>query len=159
DMRPYLYKTSDLGRTWTRLDAALPKDIYLHSVREDPKKRGQLYLGTERGVMFSTDDGKTWRSLQLDLPTVAVHDLIVKDDNLVLATHGRSLWILDDLQPVREFSEKVAAESTYLFAVADGVRWRYGSEDYGPRTGRFDNPPQGASIYYFLKDKPAGEVK
>ena len=159
DMRPYLYKTSDLGRSWTRLDGALPKDIYLHSVREDPKKRGQLYLGTERGVMFSADDGKTWRSLQLDLPTVAVHDLIVKDDNLVLATHGRSMWILDDLQPVREFSEKAAAESAYLFPVADAARWRYGSNDYGPRTGRFDNPPHGAPIYYFLKDKPAGEVK
>ena len=159
DTSPYLYKTTDLGRAWTRLDGPLPKDIYLHSVREDPKKRGQLYLGTERGVMFSADDGRTWRSLQLDLPTVAVHDLIVKDDNLVLATHGRSLWILDDLQPVREFSEKTGGESAYLFPVADAVRWRYGSASYGPRTGRFDNPPHGASIYYFLKDKPAGEVK
>jgi len=159
DSRPYLYKTTDLGKTWSRLDGGLPKDIYLHSVREDPKKRGQLYVGTERGVMFSADDGKTWRSLQLNLPTVAVHDLIVKDDNLVLATHGRSLWILDDLQPVREWSDRIGSESVHLFPVAEAARWRYGSGSYGPRTGRFDNPPHGASIYYYLNDKPAGEVK
>ncbi len=158
DMRPYLYKTTDLGRSWKRLDAGLTKDIYLHSVREDPKKRGQLYLATERGVMFSGDDGKTWRSLQLNLPAVAVHDLIVKDDNLVLATHGRSLWILDDLQPVREFTEKIADAKAHLFPVADAIRWRYGSSNYGTRAGRFDNPPHGASIYYYLKEKPSGPV-
>ena len=82
--------------------ATLPPDVYLHAVREDPARRGQLYLGTERGVMFSTDDGATWRPLRLNLPTVAVHDLAVKDDDLVVGTHGRSIWILDDLQPVRE---------------------------------------------------------
>jgi photosystem II stability/assembly factor-like uncharacterized protein len=159
DMHPYLYKTADLGKSWTRLDSSLPKDIYLHSVREDPKKRGQLYLATERGVMYSVDEGKTWRSLQLNLPTVAVHDLIVKDDDLVLATHGRSMWILDDLQPVREFAAQIANQSTHLFPVADAVRWHYGSPSYGPRTARFDNGPHGASIYYFLKDKPTSELK
>ena len=158
DMRPYLYKTSDLGKTWTRLDGALPQDIYLHSVREDPKKRGQLYLGTERGVMYSNDDGKSWQSLQLNLPTVAVHDLIVKDDNLVLATHGRSLWILDDLQPVRELTDRISGEGAHLFPVADAVRWHYGSSNYGGRVGAFDNPPHGAAIYYSLKDKAAGEL-
>ncbi|HEX5475692.1 MAG TPA: hypothetical protein VFX12_13615 [Vicinamibacterales bacterium] len=159
DTHPYLFKTTDLGKSWTRLDGGLPKDVYLHAVREDPKKRGQLYLGTERGVMFSTDDGRTWQSLQLNLPTVAVHDLIVKDDNLVLATHGRSLWILDDLQPIREFTDKIAAEPVHLFPVADAIRWRYGSGAYGARGASFPNPPEGASIYYYLKDKPAGELK
>ena len=158
DTRPYLYKTTDLGKSWTRLDGALPKDIYLHSVREDPKKRGQLYLGTERGVMYSNDDGKSWQSLQLNLPTVAVHDLIVKDDNLVLATHGRSLWILDDLQPVRELTDRIAGESAHLPPIVDAVRWHYGSGNYGGRVGAFDNPPHGASIYYSLKDKAAGEL-
>src|SRR5207249_9319321 len=94
-----------------------------------------------------------------NLPTVAVHDLIVKDDNLVLATHGRSFWILDDLQPVRELTDKIGGESVHLFPVADAVRWHYGSGSYGARTGRFDNPPHGATIYYFVKDKAAGEVK
>jgi photosystem II stability/assembly factor-like uncharacterized protein len=155
---PYLYKTTDLGKSWKRLDGSLPQDVYLHSVREDPKKRGQLYLATERGVMFSTDEGQTWRPLQLNLPTVAVHDLIVKDDNLVLATHGRSLWILDDLQPVREYDQKVASEAVHLFAPADGIRWRYGSSPWGARGG-FSNPPRGAVIYYSLKDEEKNEAK
>jgi photosystem II stability/assembly factor-like uncharacterized protein len=158
DMRPYLYKTTDLGRTWTRLDATLARDVYLHAVREDPAKRGQLYLGTERGVMFSIDDGRTWRPLQLNLPTVAVHDLQVKDDDLVVATHGRSLWILDDLQPVREYSGRVAAETVHLFAPADAIRWHYGSSNWGTRGG-FPNPPHGALIYYALKDEEKGDLK
>jgi photosystem II stability/assembly factor-like uncharacterized protein len=158
DAKPYLYKTTDMGKSWTRLDGTLPKDIYLHSVREDPKKRGQLYLATERGVMYSKNDGKSWQSLQLNLPTVAVHDLIVKDDNLVLATHGRSLWILDDLQPVRDWTDPIATEAAHVFPVADAVRWRYGSGNYGGRVGAFDNAPHGASIYYSLKDKVSTEV-
>ena len=158
-MRPYLYKTSDLGRTWTRLDAGLPQDVYLHAVREDPAKQGQLYLGTERGVMFSTDHGATWRDLRLELPIIAVHDLVVKGDNLVVGTHGRSIWILDDLQPVRELSAAVASSDVHLFPVADAIRWRRGEGAYGTRTASFSNPPRGASIYYFLKEKPKGEVR
>ena len=158
NMRPYLYKTSDLGGTWKRIDGGLESDVYLHAVREDPEKRGQLYLGTERGVMFSTDDGQTWRSLQLNLPTVAVHDLQVKDGDLVVGTHGRSLWILDDLQPVRQYSDRVAAESIYLFQPQDAVRWHYGASPWGTRGG-FSNPPRGASIYYALKDEEKGELK
>jgi photosystem II stability/assembly factor-like uncharacterized protein len=158
DTRPYLYKTTDLGRSWKRLDGGLAGNVYLHSIKEDPKKRGQLYLATERGVMYSPDDGKTWSSLQLNLPTVAVHDLIVKGDNLVLATHGRSLWILDDLQPFREYNEKIAAEPLHLFSAADAVRWRYGSGSYGVRLGTFSNPPTGASIYYSLKSEQKENV-
>jgi photosystem II stability/assembly factor-like uncharacterized protein len=158
NMRPYLFKTTDLGRSWTRLDGKLPQSVYLHVVREDPSRKGQLYLGTERGVMFSTDDGATWRDLRLNLPTVAVHDLVVKGDDLVVGTHGRSLWILDDLEPVREWN---AAERTdvHLFPVADAIRWREGEGAYGTRAASFSNPPRGAAIYYFLKDKPKGEVK
>jgi photosystem II stability/assembly factor-like uncharacterized protein len=159
DTRPYLYKTTDLGKSWKRLDGSLAKDIYLHSIREDPKKRGQLYLATERGVMYSTDDGQAWQPLQLNLPTVAVHDLIVKDDDLVLATHGRSLWILDDLQPIREHTAKIGAAALHVFAPADAIRWRYGSGSYGGRTGSFPNPPEGASIYYSLSDEDKNEVK
>jgi len=158
DNQPYLYKTTDLGKSWTRLDGKLPQDVYLHSVREDPKKRGLLYLGTETGVMFSTDGGQTWRLLQLNLPTVAVHDLIVKDDDLVLATHGRSLWILDDLQAVREYDSKIANESAFLFAPAAATRWHYGAGAWGTRAG-FPNPPHGATIYYSLKDADKNEVK
>ena len=132
--------------------------MYLHSVKEDPKKRGQLYLATERGVMYSTDDGQTWRSLQLNLPTVAVHDLIVKDDNLVLATHGRSLWILDDLQPIREYTAEIDAAPVHLFAPADAIHWRFGTGSYGGRVGSYSNPPQGASIYYSLGSEDKGDL-
>jgi photosystem II stability/assembly factor-like uncharacterized protein len=156
DRRPYLYKTSDYGRTWKRLDAALPPDIYLHAVREDPQKRGHLYLGTERGVAYSTDDGATWRSLQLNLPTVPVHDLVVKDQSLVLGTHGRSLWILDDLVPLREMSAEVAQQDLFAFSAPDATRWRYAAT--AKQRGAGQNPPAGASIYYFLKNKPEGEL-
>jgi photosystem II stability/assembly factor-like uncharacterized protein len=159
DMKPYLYKTTDFGRTWSRLDGKLPQDVYLHAVREDPAKRGQLYLGTERGVMYSTDDGHTWRSLSLNLPAVAVHDLVVKGNDLVLATHGRSIWILDDLQPVRELNESVTASGVHLFPAADATRWRIGDGSWASRYGRQPNPPYGAAIYYYLKAKPKGELK
>jgi photosystem II stability/assembly factor-like uncharacterized protein len=156
DMRPYLYVTGDYGRTWRRLDGGLPQDIYLHAVREDPQKPGQLYAGTERGVIYSTDAGATWRSLQLNLPTVPVHDLIVKDQSLVLGTHGRSIWILDDLVPVRELSPQAAQQDLVAFTAPDATRWRYAST---PRQrGAGENPPSGAAIYYFLKAKPKGEL-
>jgi photosystem II stability/assembly factor-like uncharacterized protein len=158
NMRPYLYATTDLGQTWRRIDAGLPQDVYLHAVREDPKKRGQLYLGTERGVMFSTDHWQNWRPLQLNLPTVAVHDLQVKDDDLVVATHGRSLWILDDLEPIREYNDRMASEPVHLFSPTDAIRWHYGSSNWGQRGG-FSNPPHGAVIYYALKDQDKKEVK
>jgi photosystem II stability/assembly factor-like uncharacterized protein len=157
--RPYLFKTTDYGQSWKRLDAKLPQDVYLHAVREDPKKKGQLYLGTERGVMFSSDGGETWRDLKLNLPTVAVHDLVVKDDDLIVATHGRSLWILDDLRPIRDFNKDIASANVHLFPVADPIRWRLGSDAYGARAASFPNPPSGASISYYLKDKPKGELK
>jgi photosystem II stability/assembly factor-like uncharacterized protein len=159
DARPYLFKTSDYGATWKRLDSKLPQDMYLHVVREDPAKKGQLYLGTERGVMYSPDDGTTWRPLRLNLPTVAVHEIVVKDDDLVVGTHGRSIWILDDLQPVREMNERIAQANVHLFSVADTVRWRMGGGTWAGKYARFPNPPYGASIYYFLKEKPKGELK
>jgi photosystem II stability/assembly factor-like uncharacterized protein len=159
DMRPYLYKTTDFGRSWTRLDSRLAQDAYLHAVREDPARRGQLYLGTERGVAYSPDDGRTWRSLKLNLPTVAVHDLVVKEDNLVVGTHGRSIWILDDLQPVRELTDAIVKAPLHLFPVADAVRWRTGGGSWAYSHARFSNPPSGASIYYSLAEKPQGELK
>jgi photosystem II stability/assembly factor-like uncharacterized protein len=158
NMHPYLYKTTDLGKSWKRLDGTLAPGVYLHSVREDPKKRGQLYLATERGVVYSIDDGETWRPLQLNLPTVAVHDLQVKDDDLVLATHGRSLWILDDLKPIREYSDRLASEALHLFTPDETARWHYGANNWGTR-GTFSNPPHGAVLYYALKDEEKGELK
>jgi hypothetical protein len=152
DMKPYLYKTTDLGRSWKRLDAALAQDVYLHAVREDPARKGLLYLGTERGVVLSPDDGATWQSLQLNMPTVAVHDLVVKDNDLVVATHGRSLWILDDLTPIRTHSAAIAARPVHLYPVPAATQWlyrsAYGRENSGP------NPPSGVTVTYWLKTKP-----
>ena len=155
DMRPYLWKTTDSGRTWKRLDGDLPRDIYLHSVKEDPTRKGMLYLGTERGVAFSRDDGATWSALKLNLPTVAVHDLVVKDDKLVLGTNGRSMWIFDDLQVVRN-PVPSSANGLYLYPVPEAVRWSYAKGYSDVWAGQ--NPPGGARVYYWLKDEPKGDV-
>jgi photosystem II stability/assembly factor-like uncharacterized protein len=152
DMHPYLYETRDFGKSWTRLDGSLPQDVYLHAVRVDPKKRGQLYLGTERGVMVSPDDGRTWTPLKLNLPTVAVHDLVVKDNDLVLGTHGRGIWIFDDLTPVRAWGDSITAQELHLFGPEPVTEWRraYGgeSEIHGA------NAPAGAVVNYWLSSKP-----
>jgi photosystem II stability/assembly factor-like uncharacterized protein len=159
DMKPYLFKTTDGGKTWSSLTAKLPADVFLRAVREDPKKRGQLYLGTERGVSFSTDDGATWRELKLNLPTVAVTDLVVKNNDLVVGTNGRSIWILDDLTPLRETSKEIEAKPAHLFTVQPAYRWHY-HPDIGekPRPGTHPNPPAGAVIHYHLKSKPKGDI-
>ncbi len=156
DPRPYLYKTADFGRSWRRLDAGLPRDVYLHVVREDPLRRGMLWVGSEKGVSYSQDDGATWHSLKLNLPTVAVHDLAIKGESLVLATHGRSMWILDDRRPLFDLTPAVAAAALHLFPPADAVRWDYRS-GYN-RLWSADNPPAGAHVYYWLKSEPKGEV-
>jgi len=157
DPRPYLWRTTDFGKTWTSLSAKLPADVYLHVVREDLKRKGLLYLGTERGVAFSPDDGFAWQPLRMNLPTVAVTDLRVKDNDLVVGTSGRSLWIFDDLTPLRDFSAKVSELGAHLFPVQPAIRWRYHSPVYS--TGERDageNPPRGAIVDYWIKAKPKG---
>ncbi|HUD73184.1 MAG TPA: glycosyl hydrolase [Dongiaceae bacterium] len=157
DMRPYLWKTTDYGKSWKSLASSLPKDIYLHSVREDPEVKGLLYLGTERGVSVSRNDGGTWQVLGLNFPTVAVHDLIVKRGDLVVGTHGRSIWILDDLTPIRQWSKEVADKKVHLFPVRPAVRWEQSSSFHVDGPG--ENPPYGAIINYALKAKLDGDLK
>jgi photosystem II stability/assembly factor-like uncharacterized protein len=158
DLHPYIYKTSDYGKTWTQISSGIPDDVFVRAVREDPKKKGLLYAGTERGVFVSFDDGAHWRSLQLNLPIVPVHDLVVKDDDLVLATHGRSFWILDDLSPVRQFADTVAKEDLHVYQPATAYRLHVGE---APKRAFFTgkNPPIGALFYYYLRQAPKGEVK
>jgi len=156
NMRPYLYKTSDYGQTWKSFAADLPVDVYLHAVREDPKQRGLLYAGSERGVLFSRDDGTTWQQLKLNLPTVAVHDLVVKDNDLVLGTHGRSLWVLDDLTPIREMTKQLIAKDVHLLNAQDASRYRAHRSVAAPGAG--ENPPLGATIHYYLKEKPTATL-
>ncbi|HXG09502.1 MAG TPA: hypothetical protein VNK04_06905 [Gemmataceae bacterium] len=159
DMRPYLWKTTDYGQSWTSLTSKLPQDVYLHVVREDPKQKGVLYLGTERGVSFSTDGGATWKELKLNLPTVAVHDLVVKDNDLVVGTNGRSIWIFDDLTPIRRMNAAVAEEGLHLFPCQPAIRWRYHSPVHSTED-RYagENPPRGAIIHYHLPKKPKDPI-
>jgi hypothetical protein len=133
-------------------------------VREDPKRKGLLYLGTERGLRFSRDGGATWEEWKLNLPTVAVTDLVVKDDDLVLSTNGRSLWVFDDLTPIREWAPAAAAaggdeQEVRLLPARPAYRWRYRASlgDEGPRAGAQENPPEGAFLHYALT-KEAKEV-
>ncbi len=158
NMRPYLWKTTDYGQTWETLTAKLPQDIYLHIVREDPKKKDHLYVGTERGVIFSPNDGATWNGLRLNLPTIAVHDLVVKDNDLVVGTNGRSIWILDDLTPIRHWTAVMGKEA-HLFPVLPVHRYRYHSGIYGvEERDAGKNPPEGALIHYYLSKKPKSPV-
>jgi photosystem II stability/assembly factor-like uncharacterized protein len=158
DPRPYLWKTADYGKTWKSLAAGLPKTVYLHAVREDPAKRGLLYVGTDKGVSYSPDDGATWKELRLNLPTVPVHDLVVKGDDLVVGTHGRSIWILDDLTALRGWSKEVEAQAAHLFTARPAVRWRYDDAVSSHLKGPGRNPPAGAVLQYWLKDEPKGDV-
>ena len=155
DLKPYIYKTSDYGKTWTKIVKGIPDGSFARAVREDPKRKGLLYAGTESGVFVSYDDGADWESLQLDLPVVPVHDLVVHGDDLVLATHGRGFWVLDDLSPVRQHTDQLKDESVHLFAPAVAVRSHYSHSSHKSHTAG-ENPPGGAVIYYQLKDKPKG---
>src|SRR5262249_25568328 len=153
DNRPYLFKTSDYGKTWKNLAANLPKDDFVRVVRADPKVPGLLYLGTETGVSFSHDDGASWERLKLNLPPVAVTDLKVKDNDLVVGTNGRSIWIFDDLTAVRQWQPKLSGP--HLFPTQPAYRYRYYSDIYGTEEKVLGaNPPKGAMIQYFLEDKP-----
>ncbi|MBM4071164.1 MAG: glycosyl hydrolase [Planctomycetes bacterium] len=152
DQRPYLYKTSDFGVTWEKLSSKLPQDDSLRVVREDPAAPGMLYVGSEHGIHYARDGGASWKKLKLNLPTVAVSDLVVKGDDLVVGTNGRSIWILDDLTPIRQFKP-----GTQLLPAAPAIRWRYHSEIYGTDSKIAGaNPPAGAILHYIL-DKKAGK--
>src|SRR5438094_366631 len=150
DLRPHIYRTKDGGRTWTEVVEGMPSNEVVNAVREDPVRRGLLYAGTERSVYVSFDDGGHWQSLRLDLPASSVRDLVVRDTDLVVATHGRSFWILDDITPLRQVAAAAAAAAAggpYLYRPAPAVRVRWNGNTDTPLppdepAGR--NPPAGA---------------
>jgi photosystem II stability/assembly factor-like uncharacterized protein len=132
DRHPYVWKTEDYGQSWTRIDDGIPADDFVRSVREDPKTPGLLFAGSETTVYVSWNDGMTWQSLAQNLPTVQVSDLVVKDDDIVLGTHGRAFWVMRDITPLREMSAQVAEANMHLYSpvdtyrgVSDGVQVRY----------------------------------
>ncbi len=152
DYRPYAWVTNDYGKTWRRIAGGLPDDGFVRVVREDPVRKGLLYAGTETGLHVSFDGGARWQPLQLNLPVVPITDLVVKDDDVVVATQGRSFWILDGIGPVRQMATEVAAGDVHLFKPDATLRFPGGGGRPQPSLGQ--NPPTGAVIYYFLKAEP-----
>lgn len=164
---PFLFKTTDYGQTWQRLDGGLPRHTFLRVVREDPKQASLLYVGGADGVVFSPDGGTTWHSLKLNLPPVPVWGLKVKDDSLVVGTYGRSFWVFDHLELLRQLRPAATDAAVYLFQPAATIRWRYSNLVAVPTNGglgtpeiwKGTNPPQGAYLYYWLRERPGGEVR
>jgi photosystem II stability/assembly factor-like uncharacterized protein len=188
DFAPYLYKTSDWGQTWAKIVTGIPEDEFTRVIREDPARRGLLYAGTEAGVYVSLDDGAHWQPLRLNLPVVPVHDLIVKDGDLVAGTHGRGIWILDNLTPIRNRTPEATGAAMHLFAPGTVTAFRTvrgfgrppgsGKAYQGTGTTMFttrqitrpngetrqryldtgQNPPDGVVVYFSLAEKADGPV-
>ena len=158
DFRPMIFRTRDAGKTWIMIANGIPEGSYARSVREDPKRKGLLYAGTETGVYFSIDDGGHWQPLKLNLPTVPIHDLNIHGDDLVAATHGRSFWVLDDITPLRQVDTNSANADMILYKPETALRLHL--PDAIDRRGPVgDNPPPGAIINYYFKSAPKDEVK
>jgi photosystem II stability/assembly factor-like uncharacterized protein len=160
DFRPYLYKTSDYGKTWTKITNGIPDGAFTRVVREDPVRQGLLFAGTETGLYISFDDGANWQSFQRNLPATPVTDLAIKNGDLVVATQGRAFWILDDLTPLRQWGDKVASSAAHLFPTRPTVRIdiEKPDEDDRPRPAG-TNMPAGAIVSYWLKDAPKEKEK
>ncbi len=161
DFRPYLYKTNDYGKTWKKIVNGIPETAFTRVIREDPNRRGLLYAGTETGLYLSFNDGETWQSLQLNLPVVPITDLAVhkRDKDLVAATQGRSFWILDDLTVLHQWKDDLTAADAHLFKPEEAYRTEGGGGFTLPLTATVgQNPPAGAVFWYWLKDKPKGDI-
>ena len=153
DPHPHIYRTRDAGRSWKEIVNGIPDNEIVNSVREDPVRRGLLFAGTERAVYFSLDDGDQWQPLRLNMPASSIRDLVIHDDDIVLGTHGRSFWILDDMTPLRQLDPKASAAGTYLFKPKLTYRFRRNKNTdtpLPPEEPAGKNPPDGAIINYRL---------
>lgn len=161
DNDPYIYRTRDAGKTWQRVTNGLPAGVYMQTIKEDSKRKGLLFAGTELGLYVSFNDGDDWQSLQLNLPPVSMRDLAIHGDDLIVATHGRGFWVLDDITALRQITDKVEQSEAYLFRPAEPIRMHPGT-DYGspmPRDEALaENPPVGAMIDYYLKSSATGPL-
>ena len=155
DFKPYLWKTTDYGATWTPIVTGIPTGAYTRSIREDPVRRGLLYAGTETGIYVSFNDGARWEPLQLNLPRSSVRDVRVHGNDLIAATHGRAFWVIDDISMLRQIADSVTTRSTYLFQPSQAVRWASGG---GASLTAGQNPKGGAAIDYFLKTTATSTV-
>jgi photosystem II stability/assembly factor-like uncharacterized protein len=161
DLHPYIYRTHDSGKTWKLITGGLPEDAPADTVREDPVRKGLLFAGTENSVWVSFDDGDHWQSLQLNLPHTSMRDLGIHENDLIVATHGRSFWILDDLTPLRQLAESMAKSDAYLFKPEAAYRVRRSTNPdtpIPPDEPAGQNPPDGAILDYFLAQPVSGAV-
>ena len=154
DLRPHIYRTHDGGQSWREIVGGIPENEVVNAVREDPVRKGLLYAGTERAVYFSVDDGEHWQSLRLNMPATSIRDLVVHQDDIVVGTHGRSFWVLDDITPLRQTNSQVGASNGFLFKpqVAYRVRRSVNTDTpIPPEEPMGQNPPDGAILNYYLK--------
>ncbi|MDX6383278.1 MAG: hypothetical protein QOK48_851 [Blastocatellia bacterium] len=161
DYDPHIYRTRDAGKTWTEITKGLPAGAYVQTVKEDPERPGLLFAGTERSVYVSFDDGDHWQSLRLNLPPASMRDLAVHGDDLIVATHGRGFWVLDDITLLRQLDNDVARAGAYLFKPARVYSMTPGSDNGTPMPRDeplAENPPNGALIDYYLKSNSNGPV-
>ena len=161
DFEPHLYRTRDRGKTWQKITAGLPAGVYVHTVKEDPARQGLLFAGTERGAFVSFDDGDHWQALQLNLPVTSMRDFEIYGTDLIVATHGRGFWVIDDISPLRQIADTVAQADAYLFQPADAVLVDQGRENGTPfqkDEAQAENPADGAYIDYYLKADASGPV-
>jgi photosystem II stability/assembly factor-like uncharacterized protein len=161
DFEPYVYRTRDVGKSWERITRGLPAGVYVHVVKEDPERKGMLVCGTERGAFISFDDGDAWQPLQLGLPVTSVRDFEFYAGDLVVGTHGRGIWVLDDISPLRQLDVTVLNEEVHLFKPADAVDYVQGDDNgtpYPKDEPQAENRPSGAVIDYYLKNAAAGPI-
>ena len=151
DLTPHIYKSTNYGKSWSKSTRGIPNDVFIRVVREDPNKKGLLYAGAENGIYLSTDAGRNWNLFQLNLPTVPITDLTIRNNDLIASTQGRSFWILDDLTPLHEYSPKIKKEEIYLFNPRVSYRTNGGSS---PSKIMGQNPPNGTVIHFYLNEKP-----
>jgi photosystem II stability/assembly factor-like uncharacterized protein len=161
DLRPHIFRTRDGGTSWTEITNGIPDGGIVNVVREDPRRRGLLFAGTEQTVYVSFDDGDHWQSLRLNLPATSIRDLVIHDDDLVIGTHGRGFWILDDIEPLRQVDARSADAAAGLFRPQQAWRWRWNTNPdtpLPPDEPAGQNPPDGAIIDYWLKSAASGPV-
>lgn len=151
DFQPYLYKTTDYGQTWTKITNGINEEHFTRVVREDPKRKGLLYAGTETGMYISFDDGANWKSFQMNLPIVPITDLTIKDNNLIVATQGRSLWIIDDLTVLHQLDESKKSSEHILYKPKDSYRTK-GRATSSPSKTSGQNHPNGVVTHFYLKN-------
>lgn len=161
NMLPHIYKTNDGGATWEEITTGISKMNPVNAVREDPKQKGLLFAGTEREVFFSVDDGANWQSLRMNMPATSIRDLVIHEDDLVIGTHGRSIWIMDNITPLRAMAQAVASKQSFLFPPAKATRIRFNmfsDTPLPPEEPAGQNPPDGAILDYWINQK-ANEVR